>query len=64
MLSDPLVQSLLTDVDAIEELAVVLAAGPTEPEVTEPEVTEPEVTEPEVTVPEVTEPEVTEPDSY
>ncbi len=59
MLSDPLVQSLLADVDQIDELAALLAAEPTEP--TEPEPTEPEPTEPEPTEPEPTEPEPTEP---
>ncbi|MCY3743305.1 MAG: hypothetical protein OXH00_20010, partial [Candidatus Poribacteria bacterium] len=45
LLSDPLVQSVLADVDAIDELAMLLVAGPTEPEPTEPEPTEPEPTE-------------------
>ena len=57
LLRDPQVLEALKSPAAIEELAMALAAAPTEPEVTEPEVTEPEVTEP--TEPEVTEPEVT-----
>ncbi len=61
LLSDPLVQSLLADVDAIDELAALLAAAPTEPEPTEPEPTEPEPTEPEPTEPEPTLPPVTVP---
>ena len=65
MLRDQLVQSLLADVGAIDELAGLLSVGAPEPEVAtpEPEVTtpEPEVTtpEPEVTTPE---PEVTTPE--
>ena len=65
MLSDPLVQSVLADVGAIDELAGLLGVGAPEPEVTTPEpeviTPEPEVTtpEPEVTTPE---PEVTTPE--
>ncbi|MXV73519.1 hypothetical protein F4Z99_04475, partial [Candidatus Poribacteria bacterium] len=61
LLSDPLVQSLLADVDAIDELDALITAGPTEPEPTEPEPTEPEPTEPDPSEPEPTEPETTSP---
>ena len=61
MLSDPLVHQLLTDSEAIDELAKSLAAGETttDPELTPPEPADPELTDPEPTPPELTDPEVT-----
>ena len=56
MLNDPLVQSLLADVDAIDELAGLLGVG-AEPPVVEPPVVEPPVD----TTPPVVEPPVVEP---
>ncbi|MDE0012745.1 MAG: hypothetical protein OXU36_16475, partial [Candidatus Poribacteria bacterium] len=63
MLSDPLVQSLLADVNAIDELAGLLGVGAPEP-TPEPEPTLPEpAPEPEPTLPEPTpEPEPTLPE--
>ena len=59
MLSDPLVQSLLADVEAIDELAGLLSV--VEPPVVEPPVVEPPVVEPPIVEPPVVEPPVVEP---
>ena len=61
MLNDPLVQSLLADVEAIDELAGLLGVGAL-PEDTMPEDTMPEDTMPEDTMPEDTMPEDTMPE--
>ena len=62
LLNDPLVQSLLADVEAIDQLAELLGVGAEPPEVVEPPVVEPPVVEPpEVVEPPVVEPPVVEP---
>ena len=59
MLSDPLVQSLLADVEAIDELAGLLSV--VEPPVVEPPIVEPPVVEPPIVEPPVVEPPIVEP---
>ena len=57
MLSDPLVQSLLADVNAIEEFEALLAAPPpVEPPIVEPPIVEPPIVEPPIVEPPIVEP--------